>query len=95
MSKSEQTITNRGAAASQLRSIQKVLDIEHRFIDDLMGRKLPSWLRQSQTASVLMVRLTCRGDDKNHRERRVFIPLLPVQDSDCITPLGSEKQRVE
>ena len=34
MSKSEQTLTITGAAASPLRSVQKVLDIERRLIDD-------------------------------------------------------------
>jgi len=39
MSKSEQTITKRGAAASRSKSTQKVLDIERRFIDDREVKK--------------------------------------------------------
>jgi hypothetical protein len=48
MSKSElSTTTTTGASASQSKSVQKVLDIERRFIDDLMTLRRSTHLQQS------------------------------------------------
>src|SRR5216117_757006 len=53
MSKSEQTVTNRGAAASRSESTQKELDNKRRFIDDLIQAHLAKLLKKQELANLL------------------------------------------
>jgi len=45
MSKSRQTLIKKGASASRSKSIQKVLDNDRRFIDDLIAAVVHDWAR--------------------------------------------------
>jgi hypothetical protein len=85
MSKSEQTLTIRGASASRSKSAQEVLDIERRIIDDCIQVRLSTFRakpseehkRRYLYVSVYKVRATFVNDVRACSSEKFSSPRAP------------------
>lgn len=96
MSKSEQTITIRGASASRSKSTQEVLDIERRIIDDLVQARILTFNANPCEAAKLAVKkvAVCMSDSSVetlildllewiNREERTYAEVMDAWRTSC------------